>query len=164
MNRLLIFTILILSAATLMPAAELSESRREDLYFLFEEEKMARDVYTVLEEIWNLRIFANIAEAETQHMNRILELGSDYGMIFTESPAGEFSDPLLQQMYDDLILQGSSSARDALEVGRLVEITDIKDIDIMLADNPAEDSRLVLENLRRGSENHLSAFNRQLDR
>jgi len=58
--------------------------------------------------------------------------------------------------------KGSLSIKDAMEVGRLVEINDIEDLDRILQGNPPDDYRVVLENLRSGSEYHLAAFNRQL--
>ena len=50
------------------PVETLSETEKEALLYMREEEKMARDVYTVFYEKWNTRVFSNIAAAEQQHM------------------------------------------------------------------------------------------------
>ena len=75
---------------------------------------------------------------------------------------GVFDDPKLQNLYDDLIEKGMLSLQDALEVGVLVEKTDIADLKEILAGNePAEVDR-VLTQLLKASYNHLAAFERQL--
>ena len=63
------------------------------------------------------------------------------------------------------MLKGAKSAQDAYEVGVAIEEKDIADITNILSDTTDEtDVVAALEDLRKGSENHLRAFNRQLDR
>ncbi len=162
MKRLLIISFLIFFGVMILPAAELSQDEISGLHYMFEEEKLAGDIYKALDDIWNLRVFANISRAEDRHMSWVRDLSADYGLEFSEMPRGEFSIPALQSLYDDLLEKGSLSIKDAMEVGRLVEITDIEDLDRILLGNPPDDYKVVFENLRRGSEQHLNAFNRQL--
>jgi len=77
---------------------------------------------------------------------------------------GVFIDENLQAMYDTLIQQGDISLQEALEVGVLIEETDIDDIQILLQENPPSDVTKVYENLLDGSHNHLDAFTRQLSK
>jgi len=162
MKRLLIISLLIFFGVMILPATELSQEEISGLHYMYEEEKLAGDVYKALDDIWNLRIFQNISRAEERHMSWVKDLSVDYGLDFIELPPGEYSSPDLQSLYDDLLESGSGSIKDAMEVGRLVEVTDIKDLDEILAKNPPEDYRIIFENLRTGSEHHLDAFNRQL--
>ena len=46
----------------------------EDLRFMREEEKLARETYLVLGEEWGLAIFSNIAESEHKHMAALEQL------------------------------------------------------------------------------------------
>lgn len=162
MKHLLFTIVLLISAVILLPASELSDEQQINLEYMYEEEKMARDIYTELGDIWNLRIFGNISQAEDQHMNRIWEIASDYDLDLVELPPGEFYNSEIRELYDSLLVQGSIGSKEALEVGRMVEITDIEDLQSVLETGMPEDISRVLENLLDGSENHLSAFNRQL--
>jgi hypothetical protein len=75
---------------------------------------------------------------------------------------GKFSSQDVQELYNQLVQQGSTSQIEAFKVGMLIEEMDIADInsEIVKADN--EDIKQIFVNLRQGSENHLMAFNRQL--
>ena len=57
----------------------LSTAEEEELLFMWEEEKMARDVYLAQAERWQLPIFANIARAEQRHMDLVSTLIETYG-------------------------------------------------------------------------------------
>ena len=75
---------------------------------------------------------------------------------------GVFKNVDLQALYNELIAKGSKSAVDAYEVGVAIEVLDIEDLTKMLATAKDADVIAMMENLRRGSENHLRAFNKQL--
>ncbi|NPA38235.1 MAG: DUF2202 domain-containing protein [Candidatus Nanohaloarchaeota archaeon] len=142
------------------PAEELSEEEKESLIYMREEEKLARDVYLYLYEKWNLPIFNNIARSEQTHTDMIKMLLDKYGI---EDPVvnderGVFTNEHLQELYNQLIEQGSQSVIDALKVGATVEDVDIKDLEDALEYVDNEDIRQVYDNLMRGSRNHLRAF------
>jgi hypothetical protein len=48
----------------------------------------------------------------------------------------------------------------AMQVGRDIENLDIKDIQVMLKSTMPADMKLALDNLLKGSYNHLAAFSR----
>lgn len=130
------------------------------LIFMREEEKLAHDVYVTLYAQWGLPLFQNIANSEATHMSAIKTLLDRYGI---EDPAagnaiGEFTDPELQKLYDQLLAQGSQSLAEALKVGAAIEEIDILDLQSRLAQTTSADITLVYNNLLRGSENHLRAF------
>jgi hypothetical protein len=62
------------AAPVLATASTLDESDADGIGFMREEEKLARDVYLTLADMWDLRIFANIAEAEQTHLDAVLGL------------------------------------------------------------------------------------------
>lgn len=128
-----------------------------------EEEKLARDVYTVFYEKWGIPVFSNISKAETTHMNAVIFLLKNYGEDYTKvKEPGTFEDPRFQELYNQLVSKGSVSAGEADKAGALIEEMDIKDLTEQLNVVSNENIKLVFENLRKGSRNHLRAFNRQL--
>ncbi len=154
------------TAAPQILAADLTAEEKEWLLYMREEEKLARDVYMELYAKWRLNIFNNIASSEQNHMDAIKNILDRYGL---EDPTqgngrGEFTDSHIQELYNSLIAKGLLSKRDALEVGVIIEETDI--IDLKLALDATNDLYVDIErvyaNLLAGSYNHLDAFNSQL--
>lgn len=143
----------------------LEEAEVEDLMLMREEEKLARDVYSALFERWGLPVFSNIARSEQQHMDALAFLFETYGLTDpVMAERGQFSSSELQALHDDLLARGSLSLAEALKVGAAVEELDIKDLQKALERTEEADIVRVYQNLLRGSENHLRAFNRQLAR
>ena len=141
----------------------LTETEISNLTLMREEEKLARDVYLYLAEMWNVKIFENIARAEQSHMDSVKVILDTYNISDPAlSEQGEFADPVLQSLYDDLVNQGSVSLADALAAGALVEEVDIQDLyrTINETDNP--DIIDMYTNLLNGSYKHLNAFTEQL--
>ena len=142
----------------------ISTPQIDGLLFMREEEKLARDVYLTLFDQWNLSIFKNIAASESTHMDAILALLDSYGI---DDPAagkavGEFTDPDLQALYDQLVAQGSQSLSDALKVGAAIEEIDILDLEERIALTDMADIIVVYESLLKGSRNHLRSFTKTL--
>jgi hypothetical protein len=140
-----------------LPTSTLTAVDRAGLQFMREEEKLALDLYTVLGNRWKVNQFRNIARAEATHTSAVKALLDRYGI---QDPAstrvGVFKNPTLQAMYKKLLRQGSTSATEALNVGAIVEETDIADLRARAS--TAADIELVYGNLERGSRNHLRAF------
>jgi len=148
------------SATAKTTLSSLSTAEKSDLLFMREEEKLARDVYLTLYETWGLPVFSNIASSEQSHMDAVLKLLRTYRL--TDPAAGkaigEFSNSDLQSLYGTLMEKGRLSALNALQVGGIIEETDMRDLvaAIERADNADLDS--TYENLLCGSRNHLRAF------
>ncbi len=143
-------------------AADLSDAEIADLLHMREEEKLARDVYLTLYDQWGAQVFSNIARSEQMHMDTIGTLLNAYGLddpvAQTADQRGVFTDPDLQNLYNQLVEQGSSSLVDALTVGATIEDLDIKDLDEAIARTTHDDIKNAYENLRMGSEHHMQAF------
>lgn len=145
--------------------ASSDENTKQLLLYLIEEEKLAHDVYTVLYDKYGARVFGNILQSESTHQSRVLTLLDDRTIADPRKDAvGEFVDPDLQKLFDELIAKGMKSEQDAYQVGVTIEETDISDITKQLETASDVDVIQTLEDLRRGSENYLRAFNRQLSR
>lgn len=149
-----------LMGATSASAATLSDETVDMLQYMVAEEKLARDVYTVLGATYDSRVFTTIARSESRHMSSVRMLLDRYDISDPTlgDAAGHFDDPTLQALYDDLVEKGLTSITAAAEVGITIEKVDIADLDEALDTTSAADITRVLSNLRSGSENHLAAF------
>jgi hypothetical protein len=149
-----------------VPVEPLSAAEQTSLVFMREEEKLARDVYVYLDSLWGASVptFSNIARSEATHMASVLTLLQRYALPDPAAATGlgQFSDPRLQVLYDQLVAGGSVSLVEALKVGAAIEEIDIIDLQAALALVDNRDIRLVYENLLSGSRNHLQAFVRAL--
>jgi hypothetical protein len=140
-----------------------ADATEEQLVYLIEEEKLAHDVYAAMFDLWGSKVFGNILNSEETHQSQVLAVMATRDIDDPRSSkAGVFVNKELQDLYDELIAKGSKSAVDAYEVGVAIEELDIDDISKMLATAKDADVIAMMENLRKGSENHLRAFNNQL--
>ncbi len=143
----------------------LSLEEETDLLYMREEEKLARDTYLTLYELWENTVFSNIASSEQMHMNAILKLLKKYDL---EDPAagseiGEFTNTDLQALYNYLIELGDDSELDALLVGGIIEETDMRDINLAIEHSLHDDIDAVYESLLCGSRNHLRSFAQNIE-
>lgn len=147
-----------------IPMSELSDEEEAEIIFMREEEKLARDVYLTLYDVWGKKVFNNIAQSENQHMSSLLLLIERYDLNdpVGDNEIGEFTDPDLQALYDELVEFGSISLENALIVGGKIEEIDIIDLDEAIAATDNLDSQKIYESLLKGSENHLRAFVKNL--
>jgi len=138
----------------------LSAEEEADLIFMREEEKLARDTYLTLYEVWGFTVFSNIASSEQQHMNALLKLLKKYKLPdpAADTEIGEFINEELQALYVFLIDMGETSGLDALKVGGIIEETDIEDIAAAIERSQKADIDAVYESLMCGSRNHLRSF------
>ena len=165
----LVFFTLVVNATALAGSANrkgdgeiLTSEEEAGLLFMREEEKLARDVYRVLYEKWELGVFDNIAQSEQRHMDAVLYLIGKYNLADPALDPGIFQNEELQALYDDLVDKGLKSIVDAIEVGVIIEETDIADIVALLDQTDKNDIIRVYTNLLDGSHNHLDAFNSHL--
>jgi hypothetical protein len=142
----------------------LSVEEAATLSFMREEEKLARDVYQVMFDTWGATIFENIAASEQRHMDALLNLLAKYNLPDPALGPGAFSPGSgLQEIYDGLITLGSQSLESAMQVGVMIEVLDIHDLQEAMAGTTRTDLLNVYGNLLSGSENHLAAFTAHLE-
>ncbi|MBJ2354855.1 DUF2202 domain-containing protein [Sphaerochaeta sp. S2] len=138
----------------------------EGLLYMAEEEKLARDVYLALYDMWGSRVFLNIANAEQQHMDAVSAIMNDKEITnpVENSEIGVFHNTEIAELYESLVAQGSTSIEEAFLVGAIIEDLDIYDLQRYIEASEDEVEIWVYNNLLRGSESHMRAFVRQLDR
>jgi hypothetical protein len=148
------------SAAT----SGLSDAEKNSLLYVREEEKLARDVYIVLNGKWNLLILQNIAVSEQKHMDAIKTLLVKYGLPdpAADDTVGAFTNPAFDALFVQLARDGGASKMAALGVGVSIENMDIDDLNAGIAAAAHRDIKTVYGNLLQGSLSHLAAFESNL--
>ena len=157
----------------------LTDAQKYALAYMWNEEKLAQDIYLALNDLWDQQTLYNIAtNSEVRHEAAVEDLVQKYDINITNLEnyeiryseeelralePGKYAVPKIQELYDALYAKGSQSAQDALEVGCIVEVTDVDDLNryIEIADGK-EDLVETFEFLRSGSYNHYWAFDRAL--
>lgn len=144
-------------------AVTLSPREEEGVLFIWEEEKVARDLYSELRRETNLSIFTDLARSEQSHMDQAKSLIDEYGLeIPVEDEPGAFSNQTLEDLYNDLLSQGRRSQEDALKASAAFEEISIVDLkkELETADN--DDVKAVYQGLLAGSRKHLRSYVRDL--
>lgn len=143
---------------------DLSQQEIDNLQFLKEEEKLARDVYLFSYDLYGEQIFKNISNSEQSHINSasvILEKYNIQDLSFEER--GKFSNDILQELYNDLTDLASKSLEDALIAGATIEDLDINDLNNFIINTTHEDIEDMYQKLNCGSRNHLRGFIKNLE-
>jgi len=171
-----------------LPASTLTQELKDAIAHMGNEERLAYDIYMNLYSYHlaygdQINQLQNIAtRSEQTHVNIVQSLVEKYSLTsedlsditssiadsntsLTDMPSGTYALPAIQTLYDALYTKGTVSVQDALEVGCMVEVTDIDDLDryITLAEETnASDVKEAFEVLKEGSYNHYWAFDKGL--
>jgi len=141
-----------------IPASDLTDKEEEILIYGYEEERLARDVYNYLADLYpEEEVFSKIASSEQKHMDSVEVLLDRYDM---EVPTGYGE---LQSTVDTLKAQGEKSLKDALEVGLQIEVLDIEDIEDAILNTDNDDFKVVFTNIGGASYNHMRSFLKAFD-
>ena len=142
---------------------ELTLQEKEDLQFLKEEEKLARDVYSYAFDLYAYKVFENISKSEQMHMDRVTEILNTYQIEDLSLPErGKYSNTDLQKLYNDLTDLCDKSLEYALRAGATIEDLDINDIEDFMEDTDLQDVMNMYLSLSCGSRNHMRAFTNNL--
>ncbi len=157
----------------------LSQDQKYSLAYMWHEEKLARDVYLELNKINPANQLENIANnSETKHMELVQNLVEWYDINITDlanyeieysaseltdMATGKFAIYPIQELYDTLYDYGLPSTQASLEVGCMVEVTDIDDLDKYI-DGASGNQALIdtFDILRDSSYKHYWAFDKGL--
>ena len=163
----------------------LTKDDKNAIAYMWNEEKLAKDIYMTLYNLYSdnpsAKVLYNIStRSESKHQKMVEYLAQKYDLNITNPPTyakhydenelkkygvGEFSLDEIQNLYNTLYEKGSKSIQDALEVGCVVEVTDVNDLNERIAEANASgalDLVTVFEKLRRVSYNHYWAFDKTL--
>ncbi|CAA6825420.1 MAG: Unknown protein [uncultured Sulfurovum sp.] len=161
------------------PKSSLTQELKDSITYMFNEEKLAKDIYLNVYEKQPLQQLYNIAtKSEIKHEDAVNELAIKYDLNITLYPdteipydkksldsygSGQYPVVAIQELYDMLYDKGIQSKQNAFEVGCMVEVTDIDDLDkYMNQATDAPDVLTVFDFLREGSYKHYWAFDKGL--
>lgn len=136
----------------------LEQKDKEALLYMLEEEKLARDTYTYLENLWSISQFENIKKSEQSHMNAISTLLTNGSVEYNILPLGAFANQDLQNLYNQFTTDGAISISKALQIGATIEDLDIVDLENYKKTTTNTAIISVFNNLQCGSRNHLRSF------
>lgn len=159
----------------------LNEDQKYALAYMWHEEKLAYDIYLELNSahgnVDDTQVLESIATmSETKHIAsveglveaydiNITNVDNNYTIAYSEAelrtmPVGSFAIDAVQNLYDALYAKGENSIEDALEVGCMVEVVDIDDLNHYI--DVADDNQALVDSfvfLRQGSYKHYWKFN-----
>jgi len=151
-----------LKVQILSDTAALLPEEAEGLMLMREEEKMAHDVYSSFYDKFGLRVFANIANSESKHMEAVLWLINSYKLTDPASnELGVFENADIQNLYNKFMAEGVNEV-EALKIGAFIEEYDIADLEKLISETGNVYIVRVYTNLLNGSKNHLRAFVKNL--
>jgi len=136
----------------------ISLQEEEGLLFMLEEEKLARDTYNYLYNVWGSNVFNNIKSSEQTHMNTVSNLLDQNNISYTILPEGQFEDESLQLLFNQFVEDGQVSVLSAYNIGALIEDLDISDLEEFINETNNEDIVIAYNLLECGSRNHLRSF------
>jgi hypothetical protein len=148
------------------PSSSISSSVKSSLAYMYEEERLAKEVYLAIYQKQPIRQLSKIASnSETRHIEAVKDLAQKYGVKTSLQQVGRYQNSHIQSLFNQLYHKGIRSKKDALEVGCIVEVTDINDLDRYISQAQragADDVLQTYDFLRKGSYNHYWAFDRGL--
>ena len=153
----------------------LSEEQKYSLAYMWHEEKLAKEIYLELNKINPAQQLTNIANnAEVKHIQLVQNLVEWYDINITNlanyeiqysatelnnMPVGKYAVPEIEDLYNTLYDYGRVSRQASLEVGCMVEVTDIVDLDKYIAGATGNQAMLdTFDILRSGSYSHYWSF------
>ncbi len=165
-------------------AYELPQDLKDSITFMYNEEGLAYDVYLnvynellATKDINVTQLYMIATNAEIKHIAAVDALAIKYDLnMTTYDPTlepyskegignGVYSIPHIQELYDALYAKGIKSKKDALEVGCMVEVIDIDDLQGYIAQAEGANALDVLKEfnfLITGSYTHYWAFDSAL--
>lgn len=160
---------------TAYPEANLTEEMKYTLAYMWNEEKLAKDIYLAFYTRNEAVEFYTIAtKGETTHQGLVHDLVEkydlnitnlvDYEVRYTEAELdalgqGVFALPELQTLYDTYYAQGAVSLQDAYKTGCQIEVKNINDLEEKITlSGTAQDMADVFTYLKQGSYKHYWTF------
>ncbi len=161
------------------PKSILTQEVKDSITYMYSEEGLAYDVYMNIYKVQAVNQLQKIASgdqkgAEKEHIEAVNQLAIKYDLNMTQYPdtdvpysiegisSGVYPVEHIQELYDLLYDKGIQSKQDALEVGCMVEVVDIDDLETYIGFAQASNASDVLEVfnfLLQGSYSHYWAFN-----
>ncbi len=140
----------------------LSETQKSHLVKLYEEEKLAHDLYSEFYDEHGYKPFSHHTEAEAKHMGYVDDILKQYDITRPNLGHGIFENAGYQQSYNEWLAKGISDGVHSCYIAAYIEEMDILDLMEGIKIAETADIKDLYETLKSGSENHLRAYNKFL--
>ncbi len=145
-------------AADSSATTSVSDQVRGDLLFIYEEEKMARDLYASFGEKWGWQTIGRVSMSESMHLNSVMNLLHTYGIPEPVLPTGSYQSAAISELAKRLLNEGIASEDAALHSALYVEEYDIADLTKRMNDTADPSILSTYQYLLNGSNAHLRYF------
>jgi hypothetical protein len=139
---------------------------QSSLAYMYDEERLAKEVYLAIYQRQPVSQLSKIAsKAEGRHIDAVKDLAQRYGVATPYQQAGRYQNSHIQSLYNKLYAKGIRSRKDALEVGCIVEVVDVDDLNNYISEAQRANAQDVVQTynfLLKGSYNHYWAFDKGL--
>jgi hypothetical protein len=128
------------------------------------DEKLALDVASKMASLYNIPVFANVAESEARHLAVMRDLLQRHAIADPTAgdAAGAFDDPGRQARYVELVGHAAGSATGAAESGVRLERSIIDNLARLQSMDLPRSADNVTANLLEGARKHLAAYEAEL--
>ena len=135
------------------------KNNRELFLKLYQEEKLAYDLYGEFYERWSLGVFNKVQQREAKHVWCVERIMDNYGFDYnTNTIAGSYPDRDIQKIYDDLTVKGCISDLAALEAAAYIKEKHISQLRERIRYQEDEYVVKVIFLMESAAQSHLRAF------
>lgn len=135
------------------------KNNRELFLKLYQEEKLAYDLYGEFYERWSLNVFNSVQQREAKHVWCVERIMDNYGFDHvSNSKAGSYPDREIQKIYDDLSVKGCISDLAALEAAAYIKEKHISQLRERIRYQEDEYIVKVIFLMESAAQSHLRAF------
>lgn len=163
MKKILLILFIIL-LTPLFSDEHLSNEEKESVKYVVESEKLSRDMYLKLYEIWELEIFNASHKIDITHFNAIKLFAINEKIVeegFNGKP-GVYSSPYFNRLYKDFSETANKSFYDALYVAATMEEMAIFDIMEYEVNTKNKELAKLLLDLKYGAMGNLRKLNKEI--
>jgi len=158
MRRIIPVILMLLIGIAAGYSAEIKD-KHELFLKLYQEDKLAYDLYGEFFERWSLGVFSTVQQREAKHVWCVERIMDNYGYTYKTNPLpGTYPDKDIQKIYDELTVKGCISDLAALEAAAYIEE---KHISLLRERISYQDDAYVVKVIflmENAAESHLRAF------
>jgi hypothetical protein len=135
------------------------KNNRELFLKLYQEEKMAYDLYGEFYERWSLSVFNKVQQREAKHVWCVERIMDNYGFTYkANTKAGSYPDKEIQKIYDEVTVNGCISDLAALEAAAFIKEKHIYELREWIRYQEDEYIVKVIFLMESAAQSHLRAF------
>ncbi|HMQ78186.1 MAG TPA: DUF2202 domain-containing protein [Ignavibacteria bacterium] len=158
MKRIILIAWMLLFSSIAAYSSDI-KNNRELFLKLYQEEKLAYDLYGEFYERWSLGVFNKVQQREAKHVWCVERIMDNYGFDYnTNTIAGSYPDRDIQKIYDDLTVKGCISDLAALEAAAYIKEKHISQLRERIRYQEDEYVVKVIFLMESAAQSHLRAF------